>query len=415
MLCSLLFSSYTGFFIHFPPRRSDRVSIAPLAVESTTSLRYTHSMQQHDESLPAARKRKHSEHSDALRGTVVRMRVSGTSWGVIEHATGVNRRTAQCMVKIAHEEGRTTKKKMGGATHSVYSDAVRQHVASVQESDAALRLADLAASASAALHCLPPSLSTVWRTLREADFTTKQMQQYATQRNSPETKEKRKKWVREVGSALTAESSIFIDETPFSMTLMRGRGRSKKGQPALGVVPAIRGKNHSVIAAISPSLGLLYYEIKVTEPDEEFKFPVRRGDKSGQNSKKVKTAPRGVTREVFRTFLTHLFECPRFTAAARRFTLLFDNARIHLGDIADTIFQAGHEQQRLSPWSPELNPIEYVFSQWKFAYRPHYPASEGEVDPAIHASASEITPHDCMKYFEHTKSLYKACEDMEDL
>jgi hypothetical protein len=135
---------------------------------------------------------------------------------------------------------------------------------------------------------------------------------------------------------------------------MRTRGRSRKGQPAVGVVPAIRGRNRTVIAAISPTRGLLYFEIKVTEPDEEF-ISKRKG------SKKKKTGPKGVTRDIFRNFLIHLSEHPPLSDHSTTFTLLFDNARIHLGDIQETIFQVGHTQQRLPAWSPELNPIEHIF------------------------------------------------------
>jgi hypothetical protein len=174
------------------------------------------------------------------------------------------------------------------------------------------------------------------------------------------------------------------------------------------VVPGIRGRNHTVIAATSPTRGLLYFEIKVTEPDEEF-ISKRKG------SKKKKTGPKGVTRDVFRNFLIHLFEHPPFSNSSTILTLLFDNAGIHLGDIQDTVLQLGHAQQRLPAWSPELNPIEYIFSKWKLAYRVRYPATEDAVDEAIRASASSITPTDCLHYFEHTQSLYPKALALEDL
>ncbi len=199
-------------------------------------------------------------------------------------------------------------------------------------------------------------------------------------------------------------------ESPFSFCIMRTRGRSRRGQPAIGVVPAIRGRNHTVIAAISPTRGLVYDEIKVTEPDEEF-ISKRKG------SAKKKTAPRGVTREIFRQFLIHLFARSPFSDSSTRFTLLIDHARIHKGDIDETIFQAGHSLlQYLAAWSPELNPIEYAFSKWKMAYRALFPATEEAVDEAIKCSATALTPTDyCLHYFEHTQSLYARAVSMEDL
>lgn len=357
---------------------------------------------------PAPRKRKQVTHSDEMRQRVIDLRARGDSWAQIEAATGVVGSTARSICASVDAEGHLVKKQRGGHHRSVVSAAVREHVVSVQDGDAALRLQDLADAVQRDLHTAPPSLPTLSRILSEAGFTTKHLQQYADDRNTAATKQKRQQWVRDVGRALKAESGVFIDESPFSMTLIRRRGRSRRGQPALGVVPAIRGKNHTVIAAISPTLGLVHYQIHVTQPSEEF-VSKRKG------SKKKKMGPKGVTRDIFRGFIVDLLAKLAAAAPGRRFTLLYDNARIHKGDISDVIFGAGHASQALAPWSPELNPIEYAFSTWKFTYRVHYPASEEAVNDAIRESAASITPAKCQHYFNHTRSLYDACEALEDL
>jgi transposase len=357
---------------------------------------------------PASRKRKYHAHSDDMHACVLTLRAKGMSWSEIEETTKVKKRTAQHWVEVQEAEGRTAKKPKGGNHHSVYSASVREQAVSVQENDAALRLFDIQQKISPAAGEKPPSLKTISNWLRSAGFTTKGMQKYATQRNTVATKEKRKQWVTDVGVKLTAETAVFIDESPFSMTMMRSRGRSRRGQPALGVVPAIRGKNHSVIAAISPTAGLLHFVIHTTQPDVEF-ISKRKG------SKKKKTAPKGVTRDVFRSFLIGLLALPFFSDTSVKRTLLFDNAAIHGGDISDVIFSSGHTPQPLAPWSAELNPIEYAFSAWKFAYRVHYPPDEDSVNPAIRASAAIITPEKCQHWFEHTKHLYASCLALEDL
>jgi len=358
--------------------------------------------------LPASRKRTYHVHSDDIRACVLKMRADGKSWGQIERTTSVAERTARHWVTQHEAEGRMTKKPRGGSHHVVYSAAVHAQVVSAQENDAALRLSDLQQQLALSAGSPQPCFATLYNWLHAADFTTKRMQKYATQRNTAATKEKRKQWVTDVGSKLTAETAVFIDESPFSMTLMRGNGRSRKGQPALGVVPAIRGKNHSVIAAISPSVGLLHFTIHTAAP-EEFFISKRKG------SKKKKTAPKGVTRDVFRSFIIELLDKPFFSDASTQRTLLYDNARIHGGDISDVIFSSGFTPQFLSPWSPELNPIEYAFSTWKLAYRVHYPADEESVEPAIRASSASITPAKCLHWFEHTKQLYASCLAREDL
>ena len=364
----------------------------------------------HAEAAPAPRKRKHVEHSDEMRQRVIVLRTRGDSWTQIEASLGLPESTARTIWASCDAEGHASKKKRGGNHKSVIPASAREHVVSAQEHDAALRLRDLADSVQCELHTTPPSLQSISRILLEEGFTSKRMQQYANDRNTAATKQKRQEWVQSVGRGLTADSTIFIDESPFNFCIMRSRGRSRRGQPALGVVPAIRGKNHTLIAAISPTLGLLHYTIHVTQPSEEF-VSKRKG------SKKTKTGPKGVTRDIFRSFLIDLLAKLASAAPHRRFTLVYDNARIHKGDIADVIFSAGHEAQPLPPWSPELNPIEYAFSTWKFAYRVHYPATEDAVDPAIRESAASITPAKCEHYFriDHTRSLYDACEALDDL
>ena len=194
-------------------------------------------------------------------------------------------------------------------------------------------------------------------------------------------KERRKEWCESVGKNLRPNTAIFIDETPFSFCITRGRGRSMKGTSAVTTTPQIRGRNHSVIAAISPVFGLFYYEIKLTEPDSVF-LTRRKG------SKKKKTSPKGVTRDTFRTFLINLFtRLP--PSSSTPFTFLFDNARIHLGDIEELIFQTGYRRELLPAWSPALSPIEYTFSKWKLAFRTKHVESEAQVDEAI----KETTNH----------------------
>ena len=69
----------------------------------------------------------------------------------------------------------------------------------------------------------------------------------------------------------------------------------------------------------------------------------------------------------------------------------------------------------MPPWSPALNPIEYVFSKWKLNYRARQAESECAVDEAIHESAKSIKPADCLNYFQHTQSLYVKALNMEDM
>ena len=232
------------------------------------------------------------------------------------------------------------------------------------------------------------------------------------QRNSAEKKEERKIWVETKGASLTAENSVFIDESPFSICTTRRRGRSRKGEKATIQTSGMTGKNHTLICAISPTHGVLHWQIHVTEPEEEFVS-------KGPGSEKKKTGPRGVTQDIFCGFLLSLLDLPLFHAQQKRkivpLKLVFDNARIHGDKAKEIIFGSGHEMVKLSPYSPALNPIEYAFSKMKFAFHSQPHDSDEEVDAAIQTALKAITPADCLHYFQHTQSLYPKCSALEDL
>jgi len=187
------------------------------------------------------------------------MREHGDTWAQIESATGVARSTAQDIVRLQRAEGRTAKKHKGGNNKAVISDAVKRCITAQQTADATLRLQDIASLLDSAFFGGPPCLATIWNVLRDAGFTTKALSTHAASRNTLTKKEKRRDWCRDVGSTLTAATAIFIDESPFSFCITRTRGRSPKGQEAVTTTPAIRGKNHTVIAALSPAHGLVHY------------------------------------------------------------------------------------------------------------------------------------------------------------
>jgi transposase len=294
---------------------------------------------------------------------------------------------------------------------------VKNIICATQDADHSLRLSDVATAVKKKKQPVP-SLSAVCRILQKHTFTTKQLYQIPEARNSDKVKQKRKEWVEEIGPTLNAENTTFIDESPFSFCITRSRGRSRRGKKAVVIIPQIKGKNHTVIAAISPLYGLIHYEIKVAEPEYEF-LSKRKG------SKKKKIKRQGVTRDIFRQFLLNLLELPMFhspsssssssSSAPQKYTLVYDNAKIHKGDIDEVIFSSGHTPQPLCAWSPALNPIEYVFSKWKIMFRSLPHSSDSLVDRAIAQAARKITSSDCMHYFEHTKSLYKKCLALEDL
>jgi transposase len=70
----------------------------------------------------------------------------------------------------------------------------------------------------------------------------------------------------------------------------------------------------------------------------------------------------------------------------------------------------------LPPYSPRLNPIEQVFSQWKARARREEIMSHEERKTVIAEDAASITPQDALSYFaQGEKDAYMTCWDEEDI
>lgn len=124
---------------------------------------------------------------------------------------------------------------------------------------------------------------------------------------------------------------VYVDETGLNLHISRTRGRAAVGERAARVVCGQRGRNMTVIMAISDQVGVAYYEVVWG----------------------------GVTAEVFRDFLTSL----GVVLGDEPATVVMDNAPAHRGaELADSDL---HPVRKLAPHSPFLNPIENMFSVFK--------------------------------------------------
>lgn len=56
---------------------------------------------------------------------------------------------------------------------------------------------------------------------------------------------------------------VYVDESGWNLYIRRRKGRSKRGQPAVVEIPNAKGKNVTLIAAISESVGMVEYEVRL--------------------------------------------------------------------------------------------------------------------------------------------------------
>jgi len=165
---------------------------------------------------------------------------------------------------------------------------------------------------------------------------------------------------------------IFIDETGFQITMRRFHGRSQIGTRAISIVPALRTRNKTVIAAFS-RVGLLLYHV----------------------------LERAGNRVNFNEFISELCVVLN-TRDLRDCTLIMDNVRFHhCAEIEENIKSNGHNVKFLPPYSPFFNPIENLFSQWKNIVRGRSPNNENELNNAINGFQNIISSENCQNYIQH--------------
>ena len=122
---------------------------------------------------------------------------------------------------------------------------------------------------------------------------------------------------------------IYVDETGLNLWLSLTRGRAVMGDRVARIVCGQRGRNMTVLMAVSDQIGVVYYEV----------------------------AWGGVNVERFRIFSENL----SVVLGDEPAVLIMDNAPAHRE--AETL--ATDQVKKLSPHSPFLNPIENCFSIFK--------------------------------------------------
>ena len=188
---------------------------------------------------------------------------------------------------------------------------------------------------------------------------------------------------------------IYLDETGFQIsTLRNNHGRAVAGEtPTLSVLS--KKKRLNCIAALS---------IKGIEHLKFISSTLQRKENNGGQG--------GVNAEDFRGFLLDL--APKIP---RNSLLILDNAKIHHANLLDnTVWgmlktQYGLEKLYLSPYSPFLNPIEYIFNTVKRSLGKKSINCFNEMQKAIEEEFLKITPIQASNTFKHCEKYYKMARD----
>ena len=170
-------------------------------------------------------------------------------------------------------------------------------------------------------------------------------------------------------SAILAKDLIFIDESGVNLALTRFHARSPKGTRAHGKRPRKRGKNVSLIGALSLNGVVAQAE--------------------------VMGAVDGLT---FEAFIARRLVPKLWTGAC----VILDNCSTHLSkDIEAWIRAAGASLIYLPPYSPEFSPIEHFWSKVKAILRARQARTYQELSQAIEHAFEQVSLQDIKNWFTH--------------
>lgn len=183
----------------------------------------------------------------------------------------------------------------------------------------------------------------------------------------------RAQW-KENQPALDVTKLVFLDETGASTNMTRARGRAPRGERCMAAVPHGHWKTTTFIA------GLRYNEI---------------------------TAP---------MVLDGPMDGPAFLAYVQQFLcqtlapgdiVIADNLPSHkVAGIREAIEKTGATLRYLPPYSPDLNPIEKMFSKLKALLRKAAHRTAGALWSEIGQLLNAFSPTECANYFASSGYVY---------
>jgi transposase len=197
----------------------------------------------------------------------------------------------------------------------------------------------------------------------------------ATEKKSPIAQERdeevRGMW-RWLASRFDARRLVFVDECGTHTSMTRLRSRAPKGERAYGKVPRNRGKNQTLIAAITLE---------------------------GAMDERAAVTIEGATDALaFEGYVEHFLS----PTLAEGQVVVMDKLSAHRTEKVRELIEArGAELVFLPSYSPDLNPIEEAFSKIKGILRKVGARTREALVEAMAEALLAVTPEDAMGWFRH--------------
>jgi transposase len=176
----------------------------------------------------------------------------------------------------------------------------------------------------------------------------------------------RQAW-RETVQTQSAHDLVFVDESSTHLAMTPLYARSKRGTRAFGSVPRNRGSNVTLIAALSST-----------------------------GETQALTVEGAMDRAVFDAYVEHVLVPALRTGQ----TVVLDNLSVHKSARARALIEArGCRLVFLPTYSPDLNPIEGMFSKLKALLRRAGARSREALDEAIGRALWRVSARDALGWW----------------
>ena len=163
---------------------------------------------------------------------------------------------------------------------------------------------------------------------------------------------------------------MFLDETSAYLNLSRSYGRAAKGERVVDDAPKGKKERASLLAAVTSQ---------------------------GLAGARCLVHPGNVNKAAFLSYLKTLL--PELSAGS---ILVMDNWRVHLGpDVRNLVEKHRCSILYLPAYSPDFNPIEFLFGKIKAFVKLLRPLTLPELIQAFVDAVLRVTPDDAYNTFRH--------------
>jgi transposase len=215
------------------------------------------------------------------------------------------------------------------------------------------------------------SITTLFRALKRNGITRKKKTAHATERDSPRVQEQRQAF-QEKMAAVDPEHLVFVDETGATTAMGRTYGRALAGERVQTSTPGA-WKNVTLISGLRTSGVVAPFAL-----------------------------PGATDQAAFETYVEKVLVPELRTGDV----VVWDNLSAHKSAAAEAAIEAaGARLERLPVYSPDLTPIEEMFSKIKTGLRTIAARTIDGVITAMGNILNEVTPADALGWF-HDRCPY---------